>query len=107
MDEVASGKITGEEDRYSHTDLWDFQANVEGSKAVITALRAVLEERDSALLAELDTQFAAVDAAMSKHRVGDGWRLHNELSQTELKVLSDAINALGEPVSKVAAVISN
>ena len=32
LDEVATGKVTGEEDRYSHTDLWDFQANVEGSQ---------------------------------------------------------------------------
>jgi iron uptake system component EfeO len=107
LDEVASGKITGEEDRYSHTDLWDFDANVEGSKAVITALRPVLEERDPTLLDELDKQFGAVAAAMSKHRVGEGWRLHDELTQAELKVLSDAINALGEPVSRIAAVVSN
>src|SRR5262249_20812679 len=43
LDEVATGKITGEEDRYSHTDLWDFAANVEGSKAAISALRPVLQ----------------------------------------------------------------
>jgi iron uptake system component EfeO len=106
LDEVASGKITGEEDRYSHTDLWDFSANVEGSQAAVAALRPVLEERDPALVQELDKQFAAVAAALGKHRVGDGWKLHNELSQSELKDLSDAINALGEPVSKVGAVVS-
>ena len=43
LDEVATGKITGEEDRYSHTDLWDFEANVEGSQAAIAALRPVLQ----------------------------------------------------------------
>ena len=41
LDEVATGKITGEEDRYSHTDLWDFKANVEGSQAAVAALRPV------------------------------------------------------------------
>lgn len=45
LDEVASGKITGEEDRYSHTDLWDFDANLQGSKAAVQSLRPVLEER--------------------------------------------------------------
>ena len=50
LDEVATGKITGEEDRYSHTDLWDFAANVEGSKAAVAALRPALEERDPALV---------------------------------------------------------
>ena len=106
LDEVATGKITGEEDRYSHTDLWDFNANVEGSKAAIAALRPVLEERDAALVKTLDTEFANVDAALTKYRSGDGWKLHNELTEADLKGLSDAINALAEPISKVAAVVS-
>ena len=106
LDEVATGKITGEEDRYSHTDLWDFNANVEGSKAAVAALRPVLEERDAALVKTLDDKFAAVDAALGKHRKGDGWRLHNELSEAELKDLADSINALSEPISKVAAVVA-
>jgi iron uptake system component EfeO len=106
LDEVASGKITGEEDRYSHTDLWDFNANVEGSKAAIAALRPVLAERDADLVKTLDTEFANVDAALAKYREGDGWKLHNQLSQADLKTLSDAINALAEPISKVAAVVA-
>ncbi|MFI7541718.1 iron uptake system protein EfeO [Actinoplanes sp. NPDC049599] len=106
LDEVATGKITGEEDRYSHTDLWDFSANVEGSKAAIAALRPVLEERDPALVKTLDAEFANVDSALSKYRDGDGWKLHNTLSEADLKGLSDAINALAEPISKVAAVVS-
>lgn len=106
LDEVAAGKITGEEDRYSHTDLWDFNANIEGSKAAIAALRPVLEERDPELVKTLDTEFANVDTALAAHRSGDGWKLHTELSQADLKALSDAINALAEPVSKVAAVVA-
>jgi iron uptake system component EfeO len=106
LDEVASGKITGEEDRYSHTDLWDFIANVQGSQAAVQALRPVLEERNAALVTELDTNFARVIAALDKHRVGDGWKLHNELTQADLKELTDVINALAEPVSKVAAVVA-
>ncbi|WP_433797651.1 iron uptake system protein EfeO [Actinoplanes sp. CA-252034] len=106
LDEVAAGKITGEEDRYSHTDLWDFNANVDGSKAAIASLRPVLEERDPALVKTLDTEFANVDAALGKHRAGDGWKLHTDLSQADLKELSDAINALAEPISQVAGVVA-
>jgi iron uptake system component EfeO len=105
LDEVATGKITGEEDRYSHTDLWDFRANLEGSKAAIAALRPALEERDPALVKTLDEKFAAAEAALDKHRAGDGWKLHNELTAADLKELSDTINALGEPISKVAEVV--
>ncbi|MBM7080490.1 iron uptake system protein EfeO [Micromonospora humida] len=106
LDEVASGKITGEEERYSHTDLWDFNANLEGSKAAVAALRPALEQRAPELVAQLDKEFANVEAALGKHRDGDGWKLHNQLSKTDLKELSDSINALAEPVSKVAAAVA-
>ncbi|GIE88502.1 iron uptake system protein EfeO [Actinoplanes regularis] len=106
LDEVASGKITGEEDRYSHTDLWDFAANLEGSQGAVQALRPALEERDPALVKTLDENFAKVEASLEKHRSGDGWKLHNQLTQAELKELSDNINALAEPISKVAAIVA-
>ncbi|KAB1949793.1 peptidase M75 [Micromonospora sp. ALFpr18c] len=106
LDEVASGKITGEEDRYSHTDLWDFAANLEGSKAAVSALRPALEQRSPELVTQLDTEFANVEALLGKHRDGDGWKLHTALSKTELKDLSDGINALAEPISKVAAAVA-
>ncbi|MEV4113247.1 iron uptake system protein EfeO [Nonomuraea sp. NPDC049695] len=102
LDEVATGKITGEEDIWSHTDLWDFDANLEGSKAAVQALRPVLEERAPDLVKTLDQKFAAAEAALDAHQKGDGWKLHNELSKAELKTLSDAINALAEPISKIA-----
>jgi iron uptake system component EfeO len=106
LDEVATTKITGEEDRYSHTDLWDFKANVEGSKAAIDALRQVIADRDPKLLKRLDAEFEAVEKTLGRHRDGSGWKPHTALSKTELKQLSDAVNALAEPVSQVAAVVS-
>jgi iron uptake system component EfeO len=67
VDEVATGKITGEEDRNSHTDLWDFQANVEGSKAAIASLRPVLAERDPALVSLIGRRFEEVETELAKH----------------------------------------
>jgi len=106
LDEVANGKITGEEDRYSHTDLWDFAANVDGSQAAVAALRPALQQRAPGLVEQIDAGFATVEAELGKHRVGDGWKLHTELSEAQLKGLSDAINALAEPISKIAGVIA-
>jgi iron uptake system component EfeO len=106
LDEVATGKITGEEERYSHTDLWDFQANVDGSQAAVAALRPALQQRDPALVKQIDAAFTAVDADLAQYRVGDGWKLHNELTEAQLKGLSDVVNALAEPISKIAAVIA-
>jgi iron uptake system component EfeO len=106
LDEVATGKITGEEDAFSHTDLWDFQANLEGSRAAIAALRPVIAEKDDALARTLDERFAAAQAELDKYRSGDGWKLHNELSEAQLKSLGDAINGLAEPISKVAPLVA-
>jgi iron uptake system component EfeO len=106
LDEVATSKITGEEDRYSHTDLWDFDANVAGSKAAIDALRPALTDRDPALLSDVDTAYARVESALAPYKVGDGWKLYTDLSQADTKRLADAISGLAEPISKVAAAIS-
>jgi iron uptake system component EfeO len=106
LDEVATGKITGEEDRYSHTDLWDFRSNVDGSQAAIAALRPVIEERDAKLLATLDNRFAAVDAVLEKHRKGDGFKLYTELTEADIKEMAEAVDALSEPISQVAEVVA-
>ena len=54
IEEVSEGKITGEEDRYSKTDLWDFDANLQGSQAAVDKLTPALEEADPALLGKID-----------------------------------------------------
>ena len=54
IEEVSQGKITGEEDRYSKTDLWDFDANLQGSQAAIDKLTPALEKADPALLGKID-----------------------------------------------------
>jgi iron uptake system component EfeO len=106
LDEIATGKITGEEDRYSHTDLWDFAANLEGSEAAVQALRPYLEERDPELVAEIDERFAAAEAELEQYRAGDGWTLYDELTEEQLRGLSDSITALTESVSQVAEVVA-
>ena len=106
LDEIATGKITGEEERYSHSDLWDFAGNLDGSKAAIQTLRPYLEKTDPALVATIDQRFAATEAELAKYRGGDGWTLYDKLTQQQLKGLSDSITALTESVSKVAAAVA-
>jgi iron uptake system component EfeO len=106
LDEVATGKITGEEEAFSHTDLWDFQANLDGSKGAITALRPILQAKDPAIVSTLDKEFANVQGLLDKQRAGDGFKLYNELSQDQVKEFASAVDALSEPLSKVAEVVS-
>jgi iron uptake system component EfeO len=107
LDEVATGKITGEEDRYSHTDLWDFKANVEGSQGAIAALRPVLDEKDPTLGPTLDEKFKAVDDLLEGYRSGDGFKLYTDLTPDDTKKMTEAVDALGEPVSQVAGVVTS
>ncbi|MBM6403422.1 peptidase M75 family protein [Phycicoccus sp. CSK15P-2] len=106
LDEIATGKITGEEERYSHTDLWDFEANFEGSKAAIQALRPYLQEQDPELVATIDERGEALGSLLETHREGDGFVLYTALTDAEVKKLSEALDAFAEPVSTVAGVVA-
>jgi iron uptake system component EfeO len=105
LDEVATSKITGEEDRYSHTDLWDFAANLAGAKAAVDALRPALTERDAQLLSNVDDAFEVVHNLLATHAVGDGYRSYIDLAEPDVRSLADAVSGLAEPISRVAAAI--
>ena len=76
VEEVSQGKITGEEDRYSKTDLWDFNANLEGAREVIKLLTPALREADPELLDRINAGFAELDGSLAGLRDGDGWVLY-------------------------------
>ncbi|MDQ1673952.1 MAG: iron uptake system component EfeO, partial [Frankiaceae bacterium] len=105
LTEVATGKVTGEEERYSHTDLWDFAANVDGAKQAYLPLRPVLLDRNPALAQQLDTQFAAVESALASFERGNGWELYNALTPEQTKALADRVDALAEPLSRLTAAV--
>ena len=108
LDEVATGKITGEENEFSRTDLWDFKANIEGSQAALAALRPVLEKQDPELVTLIDQRFEALDTELGQHQDAETgeWVSYDELTKDQVKRLSDAVAALSEPISKVAAVVA-
>ncbi|MFJ8041733.1 iron uptake system protein EfeO [Kitasatospora sp. NPDC096147] len=103
LDEVATGKVTGEEDRYSHTDLPDFNANVEGALKAYQLLKPVVAEQDAELAKTLDQEFAAIQALLAKYNQGGTWTSYDKVGESERKAFSDAVNALAEPLSKLAA----
>jgi iron uptake system component EfeO len=105
LGEVSKSKITGEEERYSHTDLVDFQANVEGSRAAFNALRPIVDENDSALADTIDRRFDDVFAALEPYKRGDGYVSYTELTNDDTRKLSQAIDALAEPLSQVGKIV--
>jgi iron uptake system component EfeO len=106
LDEVATGKVTGEEEAFSHTDLVDFKANVDGAKKVYQLLKPVVQQRDATLAGNLDEKFGKVDGLLSQYEDGDGYVSYDTVGKAKRKELSDAVNALGEPLSKLAGVVA-
>jgi iron uptake system component EfeO len=106
LDEVSASKITGEEDIFSHTDLWDFKANVEGSQTAVASVRPILDERNAELGKKVDTRFAEVEALLEKYREGDGFIAYDKVTEPQRQELSRAVDALSKEVSQVQGVIA-
>lgn len=102
LNEVSSSKITGEEERYSRTDLVDFEANVRGAEAAYDAVKPILQKKNPQLVTELDARFAAVYTALQPYGSGATYLAYTDLTQDDTKALSQVIDALAEPLSKVS-----
>ena len=106
LDEVATGKITGEEDIWSHTDLWDFQANVDGARVGYETLKPLLDVKDKDLSTQIGERFTALQTLLDKYRDGDGFVFYDTVTEPQRKELSNAVDALAEPLSKMAGALT-
>ena len=105
IEEVAASKISGEEDRYSHTDLSDFQANIEGSQKIVELFRANIQEKDAKLLETVDKQFSIVNEILAKYKTKDGFETYDKLSEADRKALAAPINTLAEDLAKLRGLL--
>ncbi|MEH2170424.1 MAG: iron uptake system protein EfeO [Nostoc sp.] len=102
IEEVAATKISGEEDRYSHTDLWDFSANVEGSQKIVELLRPVIQKANPDLLTRVDSNFTKVNQKLAKYKTPDGgFATYDKVSEADKKDMKTAIAALSEDLSQL------
>jgi iron uptake system component EfeO len=107
LDEVASSKVTGEEDRYSHTDLSDFEANVLGSKQAFDLLRPALVKTDPALASTVEQEYTDVLNALKPYKKGAGFVDYSTVTDDQRRVLTQKVDALAEPLSQVAAKVNS
>jgi iron uptake system component EfeO len=105
LGEVSASKITGEEERYSHIDLVDFKANVEGSQVAFESVEPLLSESDPELAKEIEADFDKVYAALKPYEKGEGFVLYTELTKADTRKLAQSIDTLAEKLSQVPAAI--
>lgn len=109
LNEVSTTKITGEEDIFSKTDLFDFKANIEGAEKIFELFRPHVEAKDAKLAETIAAQFKAVDDLLAKHnRAKDGgydYVGYDTLSADDIKALAEAVNKLGEPLAQMGIIL--
>ena len=106
LNEVSTQKITGEEEVFSHTDLYDFRANIEGAQKIFELFRPKLEKKDSKLVATLDSEFKAVNGLLDKYMTDNkNYKLYTDLTKEDTKALAEAVTKLGEPLSQMGIIL--
>ena len=99
LEEVAATKISGEEDRYSHTDLWDFQGNIDGAQKIVALFGPLVAAEDPAFLRKIDANFATVNTILAKYREGNGFQSYDNLTERDRRGLAGPVTALAEDLS--------
>lgn len=109
LNEVSTTKITGEEDIFSKTDLFDFKANIEGAEKIFELFRPHVEAKDAKLAQTIEAQFKAVNDLLAKHnKASDGgydYVGYDTLSADDIKALAEAVNKLGEPLAQMGIIL--
>jgi iron uptake system component EfeO len=119
LGDLAKTSAVGEEERYSHIDLVDVSARMEGTEAANEAVKPPLREADEGLAEEVDAAFAAAskgaglygtrarDPEQSRPREpGIAFVIFTELADSAVRKVSDPIAALAELYSEVPPALS-
>ncbi|WP_066910555.1 iron uptake system protein EfeO [Millisia brevis] len=109
LEEVARTKVTGEEEVFSHTDLWDFQANVEGARVAYGTVRDILAAKGNAgtaLIARIEPSLDAITAELAGYgSIDGGFPSYDTIDDAQRRTLSNHVNALSEPLSRLTGVL--
>lgn len=106
LNEVSTSKITGEEEIYSHTDLYDFKANIEGAEKIFEILEEKITAKDPGLTEQLTAKFKSLNELLATYETDDNnYVSYEKLTKEDTKALSEAVNQLGEPLSQMGIIL--
>lgn len=92
---------SGEEERYSHSDLNGFAGNLDAARKVVELLRPLLAKSAADLLPKIDSAVAAFDAQLNAFRVKDGYASYDSISADQRKQIADKAMALANTLDAI------
>ncbi|MFC0266716.1 iron uptake system protein EfeO [Kushneria aurantia] len=110
MEEVAATKVSGEEDRYSRTDLWDFQANVDGAREIFSLFKPLVAQQHPDFVARVTKNFGDVEKTLAQYRTtpddpASGFVSYDEVSQADRHALAGTVTVLAEDLSTLRGML--
>ena len=111
INEAATSKISGEEERYSNTDFIVFQANVDGAMEVFNLLQPALKLADPALVTQITHQNQAVEKSIAQYKAipgydNTGYVEYSTVLDPQRRALSAKVQAFAEALSKMSGQVS-
>ena len=86
--------LSGEEERYSHTDLNGFAANLEAAHKVVDLMRPLLGKSAAELLPKIDSALAAFDAELAGFKTSTGYTPYDSVTADQRKQIAGKAKAL-------------
>ncbi|VVN40940.1 iron uptake system protein EfeO [Pseudomonas fluorescens] len=92
---------SGEEERYSRTDLNGFAGNLFAARKVVDLLRPLLTKSAAELLPTLDNAIASLDAELDGFKVEKGYASYDSVSAEQRKQIADKAKALADALDDI------
>ncbi|MBK5541185.1 iron uptake system protein EfeO [Pseudomonas sp. TH05] len=93
--------VSGEEERYSHSDLNGFASNLQTTRKVIDLLRPLLSKAAAELLPPIDTAISGLEAQFAALRAGDGYRTYDSVNATQRQQIADQAKQLADALDAI------
>ena len=92
---------SGEEERYSHTDLNGFAANLDATRKVVDLLRPLLSKSAADVLQKVDSAITALDADLNGFKLKDGYASYDTVSAEQRKQIADKARTLANALDGI------
>lgn len=104
--DVADKKLGGDEERYSKTDFWDLEANIEGVQQIVAVLQPQAQPQNAKILAHTAVHFAKIAELLEKQKDGCGFKSFDEVSKEDKAALRAPVVALADELATLRGTLA-